>query len=85
LTSKQIESEVVMKSDSDIVSGLLRVIAQAEKQGVTRYQIAQRSGVSEGQLSRLVNRTVFPRLDTAERIAEACGYEIRFVPKKKST
>ena len=57
-----------------IADQLRQIIHQAERQGITRYQLAKRSGVSEGQLSRLVHGEVSPRLDSADRIAKALGY-----------
>ena len=62
---------------------LKRAIEQAERRGLTRYQIAKLSGISEGQLSRLFNGTVTPRTDTAERIAAALGYRFRMEPTRQ--
>lgn len=55
---------------------LREAIRKAERQGITRYRIAADSGVSSGQLSRLMDGRVSPRLDTAQRIAEAIDCEI---------
>ena len=67
-----------------IVERLRKAIRDAEQQGITQYRIAKESGVSAGQLSRLMHGKVAPRLDTAERIARAIGCEIRLVPLKNS-
>ena len=45
----------------------------AETRGLTRYRIAQVSGVSQAQLSKLLLQQRIPRLDTAEKIAQAIG------------
>lgn len=59
-----------------IADQLRQAIRKANRAGVTRYQIAQLSGVSEAQLSRLMAGTVAPRIDTAEAIARAIGKRI---------
>lgn len=56
-----------------VADQLRTAIRRAERRGISRYQIAQRSGVSEAQLSRLVHGTHLPRIDTAERMAKALG------------
>ena len=60
-----------------VADKLRTAIAQAERRGVTRYQIAQVSGVTQATLSQFVNdpdRQL--RLDIAERVAEAIGYRV---------
>lgn len=42
----------------------------------TRYRIAKESGVSAGQLCRLVHRESGLSVETAERLAEYLGLEI---------
>jgi transcriptional regulator with XRE-family HTH domain len=70
-----------MSKSKPIAEQLRKLIAQAERRGITRYQLAKLSGVTEAQLSRLVHGEVDPRLATAERIAKALGYQIRFVER----
>jgi transcriptional regulator with XRE-family HTH domain len=55
-----------------------------EASGKTRYRIAKESGVSAGQLSRLVNGERGMTVDTIERLAEYLELEIRIEPKDKS-
>ena len=55
-----------------MIEQLRTAIAKAEKGGVTRYQIAQRSGLSQSTLLKIMAGSV-PRLDTAEKIAAAIG------------
>ena len=54
-----------------------------ETSGKTRYRIAKESGVSAGQLSRLVSGERGMTVDTIERLAEYLGLEIRIAPKEK--
>lgn len=65
-----------------LVEQLKQAIRRAESRGVSRYQIAKLSGVAQGQLSRLMHGTVAPRLDSAERIANAIGCKIVIVPEE---
>lgn len=60
------------KSASD---HLRAAIARAERRGITRYRIAKDAGITLRALSDIVNGAS-PRLDTAERIAEAIGYRV---------
>ncbi len=65
-----------MSKGKSLVERLKDEIRKAEKRGLTRYRIAQESGISEAQLSRLMAGTVAPRLDTAEKIAHVLGRKI---------
>jgi hypothetical protein len=56
---------------------LRRAIREAERAGLTRYQISKKSGVSQALLTRIVvTKTGNPRLDIAERIASAIGWKL---------
>jgi transcriptional regulator with XRE-family HTH domain len=62
-----------------IVQRLKDEIRKADKRGISRYRIAKRTGLSEAQLSRMMNAKAgkgIPKLDTAERIAQAIGCKI---------
>lgn len=52
-----------------------------EASGKTRYRIAKESGVSAGQLSRLVNGERGMTVDTIERLADYMGLRITIEPK----
>jgi transcriptional regulator with XRE-family HTH domain len=69
-----------MAGGNSLVGQLRAAIRAAEKRGVSRYRIARLSGVSEGQLSRLMHGSVAPRLDSAERIVHALGRKIVILP-----
>jgi transcriptional regulator with XRE-family HTH domain len=54
-----------------------------ESSDKTRYRIAKESGVSAGQLSRLVNGERGMTVDTIERLADYLGLQITIAPKTK--
>jgi transcriptional regulator with XRE-family HTH domain len=60
---------------------LRRAIREAERRGVTRYQMAKMAKMPQSQLSRIATGESVPKLDTAERIAGAIGYTL-IVAKK---
>ncbi|MAE61020.1 MAG: transcriptional regulator [Planctomycetaceae bacterium] len=64
------------KKPQDIVEQLRRAIRDAEKRGLSQYAIAKAAGVHRAQLMRLMTGTVAPRLDTAQRMADAVGYDL---------
>lgn len=55
-----------------------------EASSKTRYRIAKESGVSAGQLSRLVNGERGMTVDTIERLADYLGLQITIEPKPKT-
>ena len=61
---------------------LKAAIRHAESEGWSQYEIAKKAGIDRGQLTRLFSGTVHPRLDTAERIAKALGYQIILKPMR---
>jgi transcriptional regulator with XRE-family HTH domain len=63
---------------------LLDAIREAvETCGKTRYVIAKESGVSAGQLSRLVNGQRGLRVETIEKLADYLGLRIVIESKTK--
>ena len=50
-----------------------RIIELCEKQNISRYQLARRSGMSESSISNLLNRHSDPRFTTLYRICEGFG------------
>lgn len=55
-----------------------------EASGKSRYRIAKESGVSAGQLSRLVNGERGMTVDTIDRLADYLGLRITIEPKAKT-
>ncbi len=58
-----------------IVVELRKAIAQAERNGMSRYAIAKAAGLPYSQVYNVAEGTI-PRLDSAERIATALGLRI---------
>lgn len=65
-----------------LVDAIRRAVEASEK---TRYRIAKESGVSAGQLSRLVNGERGMTVDTIERLADYLGLRITIETKAKPT
>lgn len=53
-----------------------RIIELCEKQNISRYQLARRSGMSESSISNLLNRHSDPRFTTLNRICEGLGMTV---------
>jgi transcriptional regulator with XRE-family HTH domain len=64
-----------------LVDAIRRAVEASSK---TRYRIAKESGVSAGQLSRLVNGERGMTVDTIERLADYLGLQITIEPKVKT-
>lgn len=45
--------------------------------GVSQMELARRTGVQQGSISRIENSVVSPTLFTFQRLAAAIGYEVR--------
>ena len=72
------------KRPRPIADQLRQAIRKAERADVTRYAIAQESGVSQATLSLLVNdKNHQIKLETAERIADAIGLQLSLINKPK--
>lgn len=71
-----------MPKRSTITEQLRAAIRQAEKRGVSRYRMAQISQVSQAQISRFMAGDIAPKLETAERIAEAIGNRLSLVKRR---
>ncbi len=56
-----------------IVEQLRAEVAEAEKRGMTRYQIAKLAGMRHIVLKRVADGEAIPRIDTAEKILNAIG------------
>jgi len=74
------------KAPSDMTEALRELL---RKEGApSRYEVSRATGIDQGSLSRFFNGGGL-RLDNAERIAGALGYELRLArrqtPRKKET
>ncbi len=67
------------------MSRLIEAMRKAiEASGQTRYRIAKESGVSAGQLSRLVNGERGLSVESVEKLADYLGLRITIEPKAKT-
>lgn len=77
-TTKQRGPVRAAKADG-IAGELRRAVANAEKRGQSRYAIAKSAGVSYSVMTRIAIGENLPRLDTAEKIAEAIGNRLHLI------
>lgn len=63
---------------ADLMTQLREAI---EASGVTRYRIAQDTGIAQSQLSRLMTGEQGLSVPAAERLAEYLGYTVELRPK----
>ncbi|MFW5683102.1 MAG: helix-turn-helix domain-containing protein [Phycisphaeraceae bacterium] len=52
---------------------LVEAIAEARRQGITKYRIARDAQLSEANVGRIAAGKTVPQIDTAERILHAIG------------
>ncbi len=64
-----------------IVAELRRAIAEAEKLGTSRAMMAAAAGMPRAMIYRIADGETLPRIDTAERLANAMGLQLRLVSK----
>ena len=64
-----------------IIGSELKKFLDREK--MTAYRLSQELGLTQGYLSRLFKDRFNPSYGLVKKIAEALGYEIRFVKSKK--
>ncbi|MEX0775127.1 MAG: helix-turn-helix domain-containing protein [Phycisphaeraceae bacterium] len=65
-----------------IIEQLRQALAQAERRGMTRYRISQDAGITPVMLTRLARGETRPRLDIAEKIAKAIGYDLTLTRRR---
>ena len=53
----------------------------AKKAGITQVELAERTGISQADISRIERGTTSPTAKTLQRIAEALNAEVRLVAK----
>ncbi len=72
---------VYNKHMTDLHGSLRKAIGQS---GLSRYSIAQETGISQAQLSRYVRRMQGISIENAELIADHLGLEIVLRPKRRA-
>ena len=50
--------------------------------GLTQRQLAARSGVPQPTIARIESGRQVPRVDTLERLLDACGWELEMTPRR---
>jgi transcriptional regulator with XRE-family HTH domain len=59
-----------------------RVLRQARRRaGLTQRQLAEKAGVPQSAIARIESRAVIPRVDTLDRLLEACGEGLESAPR----
>lgn len=66
-----------MAKNQTISEQLRRLIADAERRGITRYRIGLETGIAQSALSRFVHRETNLNLEAADALAEFFGVELR--------
>lgn len=69
-----------MPKARSIIDQLKAAIRQAERRGVTRYQISKGAGIAYSVMARIARGENLPRLDTAEKIAAVIGFRLTLLP-----
>jgi transcriptional regulator with XRE-family HTH domain len=59
-----------------------RVLRQARRRaGLTQRQLAEKVGVPQSQIARIESGATVPRVDTLDRLLEACGEGLESIPR----
>jgi transcriptional regulator with XRE-family HTH domain len=59
-----------------------RLLRQARRRaGLTQRQLAEKAGVPQSVIARIESRAVIPRVDTLDRLLEACGEGLESAPR----
>jgi transcriptional regulator with XRE-family HTH domain len=59
----------------------MQVVELREKHGLTQAQLADRSGIDQGDISRIERGATSPTARTLQRIADALGADVRLVER----
>lgn len=59
----------------------MQIVALREKAGFTQVELAERTGISQADISRIERGATSPTAKTLQRIAEALDAEVRLVAK----
>ncbi len=59
----------------------MQIVALREKAGLTQVELAERTGISQADISRIERGATSPTAKTLQRIAEALDAEVRLVAK----
>ena len=59
----------------------MQIVALREQAGLTQVELAERTGISQADISRIERGATSPTARTLQRIAEALNAEVRLVVK----
>ena len=66
------KDDTPIKTDYDIFFEVCQLIIAARKElGITQKQLAQKSGVSQSNISKIENGSYYPSIATVKRIADS--------------
>ncbi len=83
--NKQLKDEN-SKKESDSIEpefAVIRAMIDARKEtGITQKELSERTGIAQGDISKLENGNANPSLRTLQRLAEGMGMQLKieFVP-----
>ena len=88
--SKRLENENFRKEYADIQPemDIIRAIVKARKeQQITQAELSARTGINQGDISRLERGTRNPSLNMLKKLASGLGMQLKieFVPKSQPT
>jgi ribosome-binding protein aMBF1 (putative translation factor) len=76
---------VAARSDETVVGQTYRLAVQVmerrERLGLTQTELAERTGIDQGDISRIERGSIFPNEKTLLRLADALGAEWRLIDK----
>jgi transcriptional regulator with XRE-family HTH domain len=59
-----------------------RVLRQARRRaGLTQRELASRAGVPQSRVAKIESGVIIPRVDTLDRLLEACGEGLESLPR----
>jgi transcriptional regulator with XRE-family HTH domain len=61
----------------------MQVVELREKRGLTQIQLAERSGIDQGDISRIERGSAMPNEKTLIRIADALSADLMLVPRSE--
>lgn len=53
-----------------------------KKANLSQRELARRAGTTQATISRIEDGLISPRVDTLERLLEACGFQLEAIPRR---
>ena len=53
-----------------------------KKANLSQRELARRAGTTQATISRIEDSLISPRVDTLERLLDACGFQLDAVPRR---